>query len=85
MYKKSYNMKDPFKYILYYIYFRFVHQLDKPTSGVLCLALNKPAARSATTEWENRRVDKFYLALVCGVVTRHYIASLLSYSVYFKI
>ncbi|XP_014487291.1 PREDICTED: RNA pseudouridylate synthase domain-containing protein 1-like [Dinoponera quadriceps] len=46
--------------------FHFVHRLDYPTSGVICIALNKKAARAASVAFENHKVQKFYLALVHG-------------------
>lgn len=46
--------------------FHFVHRLDYPTSGVICIALNKKAARAASIAFENHKVQKFYLALVHG-------------------
>ena len=46
--------------------FHFVHRLDYPTSGVMCIALNKKAARAASSAFENHKVQKFYLALVHG-------------------
>ncbi|KAL0124770.1 hypothetical protein PUN28_006553 [Cardiocondyla obscurior] len=46
--------------------FHFVHRLDYPTSGVICIALNKKSARAASSAFENHKVQKFYLALVHG-------------------
>lgn len=46
--------------------FYFVHRLDYPTSGIMCIALNKKAARAASSAFENQKVQKFYLALVHG-------------------
>lgn len=46
--------------------FHFVHRLDYPTSGVICIASNKRAARAASIAFENHTVQKFYLALVHG-------------------
>ena len=43
---------------------RFVHRLDYATSGVMCLALSKSAAKHAGKALEKRQVEKFYLALV---------------------
>lgn len=44
-----------------------IHRLDRPTSGVLLFALD--AATSARTQmaFEQRRVAKRYLAVVCGI------------------
>jgi tRNA pseudouridine65 synthase len=43
-----------------------VHRLDRPTSGALILGLDPEAARLLTQEFEKRRVDKRYLAVVRG-------------------
>ena len=46
--------------------FRHVHQLDYATSGVLLVALNKPAAKVASRQFAERKTRKLYLALVAG-------------------
>ncbi|XP_078040065.1 RNA pseudouridylate synthase domain-containing protein 1 isoform X1 [Augochlora pura] len=46
--------------------FHFVHRLDYVTSGVICVALNKKAARAASNAFETRTAKKFYLALLHG-------------------
>lgn len=46
--------------------FYFVHRLDYATSGVICIALNKPSAQAASNAFEKRKVKKYYLALVHG-------------------
>ena len=43
-----------------------VHRLDKPTSGLMVLALNKDSARALATDFENRQVHKEYTAIVRG-------------------
>lgn len=43
-----------------------VHRLDRPTSGVLLFALDQVSSGLAQKEFEQRRVAKTYLALVCG-------------------
>ncbi|XP_015598170.1 RNA pseudouridylate synthase domain-containing protein 1 [Cephus cinctus] len=53
--------------------FHFVHRLDYVTSGVICLALNKKAARAAANAFANRKVKKYYLALVHGHIQSPYI------------
>lgn len=53
--------------------FYFVHRLDYPTSGVICIALNKNAARAASTAFEKRQVKKYYLALVHGHIDESYL------------
>jgi 23S rRNA-/tRNA-specific pseudouridylate synthase len=46
--------------------FRWVHQLDYATSGVLCTALSHEAASAAAQLFQNRRTSKEYLAIVSG-------------------
>ncbi|XP_070164738.1 RNA pseudouridylate synthase domain-containing protein 1 [Polyergus mexicanus] len=53
--------------------FYFVHRLDYPTSGIMCIALNKKAARAASSAFENQKVQKFYLALVHGHIHESHI------------
>ncbi len=43
-----------------------VHRLDKDTSGLLCFAKNESAHRDLSLQFENRTVEKKYLALVQG-------------------
>jgi tRNA pseudouridine65 synthase len=43
-----------------------VHRLDRGTSGVLVFALDPETARHLQQQFEDRRVDKRYLALVRG-------------------
>jgi RluA family pseudouridine synthase len=43
-----------------------VHRLDKPTSGVLILALNPQTQSRITRLFQQRAVRKFYLGLVTG-------------------
>lgn len=43
-----------------------VHRLDKPTSGVLVIALNVETQRQVTRAFQARAVRKFYLAWVLG-------------------
>jgi RluA family pseudouridine synthase len=45
---------------------RLVHRLDKQTSGVLLLAKDREAQRHACVQFQNRSVEKEYLALVSG-------------------
>ncbi|MBW6457764.1 MAG: RluA family pseudouridine synthase [FCB group bacterium] len=44
-----------------------VHRLDKDTSGAIIAAKNNPAHNRMARTFENRRIEKFYLALVWGV------------------
>ena len=50
--------------------FHFVHRIDYPTSGVLCLALNKKAAAQAAKAFSNRKTKKYYIALLRGHVAQ---------------
>ncbi len=43
-----------------------IHRLDKPTSGVVLLALNPEAQKQVSLQFENHLVTKEYLALVRG-------------------
>jgi len=43
-----------------------IHRLDRPTSGVILFALSSEAARAMCSVFEERRVEKFYLAVVRG-------------------
>ena len=45
---------------------KWVHQLDYATSGVLCIALNRPAAARASLAFAERLTTKQYLAVVRG-------------------
>uniref|UniRef100_A0A4W5Q8S3 RNA pseudouridine synthase domain containing 1 n=1 Tax=Hucho hucho TaxID=62062 RepID=A0A4W5Q8S3_9TELE len=47
-----------------YYGFRFYHQLDYSTSGVLCVALNKAAVGWAYHFFKDRRATNAYLVLV---------------------
>ncbi|MDG4812893.1 TIGR01621 family pseudouridine synthase [Hydrogenovibrio sp. 3SP14C1] len=40
-----------------------VHRLDKMTSGLVILALNKPSAQTFQQLFETRQVEKYYLAI----------------------
>lgn len=46
---------------------RIVHRLDFDTSGVMVLARNAEAHRRVNRQFEQRRVEKFYEALVWGL------------------
>jgi 23S rRNA pseudouridine955/2504/2580 synthase/23S rRNA pseudouridine1911/1915/1917 synthase len=45
-----------------------VHRLDRETSGMLCFARTEAAHRNLSLQFEKHTVDKFYLALVDGLV-----------------
>lgn len=46
-----------------------IHRLDRPTSGVLLFALNAEIAKTLCEQFEQKRVEKSYLAVVRGYVT----------------
>lgn len=54
--------------------FRFCHRLDYSTSGVLCIALNKKAAKEAYRVFFSGNVEKYYLAIVYGHIKQDYLA-----------
>lgn len=45
-----------------------VHRLDRETSGILCFARNEAAHRHLSLQFEHHTADKFYLALLDGVL-----------------
>lgn len=45
-----------------------VHRLDRETSGILCFARNEEAHRNLSIQFEKHTVDKFYHALLDGVL-----------------
>ncbi len=46
-----------------------VHRLDMETSGLIIMALNKPAHANLSKQFEQRLVEKFYMARVYGSPT----------------
>lgn len=53
----------------YYADVQVCHRLDKDTSGLLLLAKNPKTYRLISMEFEHRRVDKIYHAVIEGVQT----------------
>jgi len=47
---------------------RIVHRLDRETSGVIVMALDAESHRALSRQFEQRLVDKCYIAVVAGVV-----------------
>jgi len=47
---------------------KVVHRLDKDTSGLLLLAFDKKALGSLGSQFEHRKVEKYYVARVWGEV-----------------
>jgi tRNA pseudouridine65 synthase len=50
-----------------------VHRIDRPTTGVLLMALDKQTAGLAQQAFELRKVMKIYLAVVSGVASAEWI------------
>ncbi|CAH8529320.1 unnamed protein product [Heterobilharzia americana] len=48
--------------------FHFVHRLDCPTSGLICIAYDTKAASIIRRAFEKKEVKKYYLAIVWGYV-----------------
>ena len=48
------------------IYVRVVHRLDQPVEGILVFAKNKAAAAALSKQAAGERMEKEYLAVVCG-------------------
>ncbi len=48
------------------LHLRLVHRLDKETSGLLILAKSRIAAERLTEQFQNREIQKYYVALVVG-------------------
>ena len=47
-----------------------VHRLDLDTSGIMVIPLNKPAHAHISRQFQERRVEKSYLAIVYGLPAR---------------
>ena len=47
-------------------YVAVIHRLDKPVSGVMVYAKTKNAAAALSAQVQNRKMDKYYEAVVCG-------------------
>lgn len=47
-------------------YVAVIHRLDKPVSGVMVYAKTKNAAAALSKQVQDRKMDKFYEAVVCG-------------------
>ncbi len=45
-----------------------VHRLDKPTAGVLIFGLTRTAAQQLSGQFQERKINKLYLAIVRGYV-----------------
>jgi tRNA pseudouridine32 synthase/23S rRNA pseudouridine746 synthase len=49
---------------------RIVHRLDRETSGIIAMALDADTHRDLSRQFEQREVDKRYVAVVAGLVER---------------
>jgi len=67
--------------VVCYVSHRFIHRLDYATSGCLCIALTKKAARWGNKAFAKRYVTKHYLALVRTLLLLHLIIALTSHKV----
>lgn len=56
--KKDYNVRKP--------YIGLIHRLDRPVGGAILYAKTKPAAANLTKQIQERKINKEYLAVVCG-------------------
>ncbi len=45
---------------------RLVHRLDKDTSGVMIIAMNREAATLASAAFADKQIQKYYLAIISG-------------------
>lgn len=45
-----------------------IHRLDKDTSGIICFAKNAEVHKILSEQFETREVEKYYVALVSGVI-----------------
>ena len=55
-----------------------VHRLDKPTSGILCVAKTKPAMVALSRQFRDRIIKKTYVAIVNGIPEENSEASITS-------
>lgn len=49
---------------------QLVHRLDKDTSGILLIAKNSKTADFLTESFKNKTIEKTYLAMVCGNLSK---------------
>src|SRR5262249_15415123 len=50
------------------VYLGIPHRLDRPVSGVVLFARNTKAAQRLAEQFQKRRVDKVYWALIKGII-----------------
>lgn len=48
------------------VYLGLVHRLDRPTSGIICFAKTSKAAARLSKQFQQKSIDKKYMALVQG-------------------
>lgn len=63
------NLKISVDEILYHLNpeFRLVHRLDKETSGCLIVAKHRKAASDIALAFQNKQVNKIYIAITLGI------------------
>ncbi len=62
-----------------------VHRLDMETSGIMILAFTKEAHKNLNMQFENKMVQKEYVALLDGVLARKRIASHGTMELFFRL
>jgi len=65
----EYSLTHEAKY-LYGAEANIVHRIDKETSGLVIISKNKIAEREIKTLFENRKINKGYIALVAGEIDK---------------
>lgn len=50
------------------VYLGLVHRLDRPVGGIMVFARTSKAAERLSKDIVNNEVDKYYLAVVCGIL-----------------
>lgn len=48
-----------------------VHRLDQPVEGIMVFAKNQKSAAALSSQIQQKSVDKYYLAVTEGILTRH--------------
>ena len=52
------------------LYLAVIHRLDQPVEGILVFGKNKKAAARLSSQMQAGHMEKYYLAVVCGVPER---------------
>ncbi|XP_065165739.1 RNA pseudouridylate synthase domain-containing protein 1-like [Atheta coriaria] len=53
--------------------FYFVHRLDYATSGIICIPMTKHACKVISEVFQSRRAEKYYIAIVRGILSQRII------------